>query len=295
MNLPKTYLSYSQIELWHSDRWAYFRRYFHNAQDEPGPELVFGKRFAEVIEHYHKTGEALEGAPSYIDQLPRLAIAEHKIEHEISGVPILAYLDSTDGDLSCVIDYKTGAMPWDDRRVWESNQLKMYSLLAYERTGEIPEVQIVWLPTKKRKDGISWAGDTFHVFRHQFDLQSLVSYRNHILFTAREISAAWEAFQAEQDKVSRVAAILKEQKNLEEELAFLRADLVMRLEMAGADKMDFGPFKLFPTTRTTWKYSDVVKEAEARVKQLKAEEEEHGIAEGEQKTIWTLKSNDNGN
>jgi len=95
--------------------------------------------------------------------------------------------------------------------------------------------------------------------------------------------------------VNRVAAILKEQKTLEEELSFLRADLVMRLEMAGTDKMDFGPFKLFPTTRTTWKYSDVVKEAEARVKQLKAEEEEHGIAEGEQKIIWTLKSNDNGN
>ena len=95
--------------------------------------------------------------------------------------------------------------------------------------------------------------------------------------------------------MNRVAAILKEQKNLEEELAFLRADLVMRLEMAGTDKMDFGQFKLFPNTRTTWKYSDVVKEAEARVKQLKAEEEEHGIAEGEQKTVWTLKANSDGN
>lgn len=288
MKLPKPHLSVSQVEKWHSNRWEYFRTYFHNIPTEATPEMEFGKWFADQMERLHLGKPVSEGLPEWVHELPRLDIAEYKVETLFANeVPMLGYIDTLAADKTRLFDYKTGQKAWTPSRVADSLQLKTYSLAIYLETGEIPECGIIWAETKKTKAGVNFTGRV-EQFTHRFEMAALREAEKHIHETAIEIASAWDHFQLTYLGAARLERLLREIAELEKEIAEIRADLQSGLERRKLVAMDYGNLSLQAVNTTKWQYSPYVEEAEEKLKLAKKEEQDHGIAIPSTSTTWKM-------
>lgn len=91
------------------------------------------------------------------------------------------------------------------------------------------------------------------------------------------------------EQFQEYAHIKNQIKDLTAEAKELEPQLREAMVEAGADKVktEFGSFII--TNRKSWTYSDAVKEAEAKVKELKAKEEANGTAKAEEKESLMFK------
>lgn len=78
-------------------------------------------------------------------------------------------------------------------------------------------------------------------------------------------------------------------KVIEDRIEEINALIMEEMNESGETKriFDFGGFTIVP--KLTWKYSEKVKEEEARVKALKKQEEESGVAVSEEKKYLLFK------
>lgn len=151
----KSYLSYSAISLWLENKASYRRRYYELAPDFESPSLLYGKKIASL----------LEADDPLLKHVPRYACPEFKIETDIDGVPMLAYIDSFDPAQNKILEYKTGTLRpdglprWNENKVMKSMQLPLYSLMVEEKFGFVdPETILIWLKTKFVPRTIEWNG-----------------------------------------------------------------------------------------------------------------------------------------
>lgn len=199
--LPRKHLSWSQLDLWHKNKDRYRREYFENGKKLDTKYLQFGKGIAKLIE---------EG--KHKELLPDLVVyekPEFEIRTTIRGVPVLCYLDSY-GDKDGLIyntfrEYKTGKVPWDQARVQKHGQLLYYAAALKAATGECPwSCDLDWIETTEsvqdaddfwaqvdKKLAITGKIKSFH---REFDEREVERMENLIEQTAKEISAAYEAF-----------------------------------------------------------------------------------------------------
>lgn len=289
--LPSGYISHSQINLWVTDKWEYMRRYFHGVKSDPSPEMEFGRLFAEQCEKYIK-GEICDWLNTgLMMKLPVVdgAIPEMEIKQEIEGVPILAYLDQVSGNLTEIIDFKTGRYPWNDKRVQESGQLKLYALAIFEQTGSIPATGIVWCPTTKDKAGnISLTGEMYP-FWHQFTTADLEEYKAYMVGIALEISEAWQAFLDMKTKAEKLKELLEQAEEIDRQVKQAKEEITTHLTAVNLEKIEFGGLSVIRAKRASWEYSDDIKSLEVRFKEAKAEEERLGIAVKKETEYFTFR------
>lgn len=116
--LPKPYLSYSAISSFMSYPADFRARYYENKPMIVTPELAFGKRIGELLEHNDES----------MKHVLRYDTAEQELKFEVDGIPILGYIDTFDSVKHKVGEYKTGKTPWTQARVNKHLQLDIYSL-----------------------------------------------------------------------------------------------------------------------------------------------------------------------
>ena len=144
-NLPKPYLSYSQIDLWRKNKEQYRERYyFEDGVPFENAETIFGKKIAKMLE---------DGVSDpVLDKIPKYKFSEYRIQIEVGGVPFLGVMDSFSKKFKRIIEYKTGKQSWDDVRVRRHDQLVVYSLLTKLKFGKVnPVVRLVWMETRYKK------------------------------------------------------------------------------------------------------------------------------------------------
>lgn len=140
--LPKPYLSYSAISSFMSYPADFRARYYENKPMIVTPELAFGKRIGELLEHNDES----------MKHVLRYDTAEQELKFDVDGIPILGYIDTFDSVKHKVGEYKTGKTPWTQARVNKHLQLDIYSLGVETIFGSVDdECVLVWLETQKRE------------------------------------------------------------------------------------------------------------------------------------------------
>lgn len=138
--LPKPYLSYSAISSFMSYPADFRARYYENKPMIVTPELAFGKRIGELLEHNDVS----------MKHVLRYDTAEQELKFEVDGIPILGYIDTFDSIKHKVGEYKTGKTPWTQGRVDKHLQLDIYSLGVETIFGNVDdECVLVWLETER--------------------------------------------------------------------------------------------------------------------------------------------------
>lgn len=150
-NLPRPYLSYSSIIIWLKNKEEYRRRYYYT-DSKPFESIYtrFGKYIAELLE---KDDESVKF-------IPRYSHPEFKIDFNIDGVPIKAFIDSFDPETFSFYEYKTSIKDnWNDKTVEEHMQLPFYSLLIKEIYGHVNnECKLFALKTRFKDNVIVFQG-----------------------------------------------------------------------------------------------------------------------------------------
>ncbi|MES2408794.1 MAG: hypothetical protein V4509_00655 [Patescibacteria group bacterium] len=185
--LPKKYLSWSQLNLWNSNKERYIKEYFENQEKLDTKYLQFGKQNAEEREN-----RALETGQ----------FTEFELKVIVMGVPVLGYLDFYDQNLNVFEEDKTGKIPWTQARVQKHDQIPFYATLLKHSFGKIPEYCVLnWIETE---DTISESNGPFSnnkgvrktgkiiPFKRELDYREVERMEELLVKTAVEISDAYK-------------------------------------------------------------------------------------------------------
>lgn len=138
--LPKPYLSYSAINTFLTNPNDFRKRYYENKQLPITPELIFGKKIGEMLEH----GDESLAHIKHGDK------PEYELSFEVDTVPILGYIDSLRTEDGYIFEFKTGKTPWTQGRVEKHLQLDIYSLGLEMTTGKVnDECMLIWMETER--------------------------------------------------------------------------------------------------------------------------------------------------
>lgn len=208
--LPKPYLSYSAINTFMTSREEFRKRYYLNEPMRMTPELIFGKKVGEMLEHNHDS----------LSHVLRYDTAEQELRFDVDGIQILGYIDTFDSKKRKVGEYKTGKTPWTQSRVDKHLQLDIYSLGVETIFGSVDdECVLVWLETEniERKQG----GRIAH--GHQYDIgftgkvkefyrtitkEDRENCYNTIIKVAQDISEDYTDWMSEHEKTQRGGRIM---------------------------------------------------------------------------------------
>lgn len=203
-NLPRNYLSYSQIDLWLKNKSQYKSKYFFNEKPFTTIETIFGKEFAE----------RLEKNDSLLAHIPRYNKPEYDIKCEIEGVPIRGFIDSYDTETFSFLEYKTSRTKnWTQDSVNKHIQLPFYSFVIKELHGKInDECKLIWVETRFKNNTFIYKGHTLfgkreleltgrvEIFSRTITHDEREEMRKLIVQVAQEISESYAQFLLEKNK-----------------------------------------------------------------------------------------------
>lgn len=297
--LPAGALSATQLAKWERDKAAYFDQYFKGNTPPDNPSTLFGRRFADILETLHDTGEfpvdITDIELDVMKQLTFLDVAESEIVHDVRGVRCIARLDTRTEDWSEIVDYKTGHKPWTLERLQDSTQMALYALLTYRLSGLNPTVGIDWTETRQ-VEGTSIVEPTGRVekFRHRFDSGYLDGFEKYIEAVARDIARHYAALRGDLPGWER--GVLAEYINARRALrsAQKQADAAKRayvemMKACGIHRYESKAGTFYRYSRRAWEYPDDVVLLEQQVRQAQAQAQEDGRATCTEQDVFSFR------
>lgn len=187
MEMPRPYISWSQMNLVEKSPWNYVAKYLEEQIDFENKYMRLGKRLADRMEIGLPTDDAL--LEHLVVFLPKGEKQEFDIEVDFEGIPMRGKLDSFSPSKKTkdVREYKTGKK-WTQRIADEHGQLKFYATLVWVKYGVIPKIFLDWIPTRELEDGTIEMTGAIQTFEVKITMTDL------ILFRAR-IKKAWAKIQ----------------------------------------------------------------------------------------------------
>jgi len=223
--------------------------------------------------------------PSLIGEVPYLDIFEERVEvllpEELGiRIPLVGYLDTTDGNLSVFGEYKTGKHFWDEQSVEDSEQLLFYATLIWLKTNEIPHCFLTWVQTEESDSGeIYYTGNVSTFSRNFTDRQLKIMLRK-IVDTIQEIDAYQYSEIEISDKLTDKLLKLKGKRDkLNSRIKLIENEIKNTLEFKGEKYgvSTVGDYTLVQTKK--YAYSNQVSDMEKEIKRLKKEERDNGEVE----------------
>lgn len=190
--LPKSYLSYSQMNSWKWSREKYKEIYFEGKPYPTNPMMDFGKNFSEIMDGKKKTDDII--IQGVVSLMPRYDTSEKEIRESIEGIKLLGYLDSYCSKTHDLYEYKTGTALWTQSKVDKADQLTFYSMLIYLKYKIIPEnISLIWAETTIEGDLVQFTGNVkrFETSRELADVLRMLARTKKV---AREISEAYKEY-----------------------------------------------------------------------------------------------------
>jgi len=226
--LPKPYLSWSQMEIWEKSPERYAQEYFVKGKKLDTPALRFGKRIAELLEDYKEIQKSLsldehpmaiiilkekhnldDITAETIAKIESYDVSEHKMVTNLSGVPVLSFIDSYCPNTALFREYKTGKVPWTQAKVQRHGQLAFYAAALRAITGDYPAYcHLDWIETSdtyeptgdleadffnENKKELRLTGKIVS-FKREFDVREIDRMEERIIKAATEISEAYKKF-----------------------------------------------------------------------------------------------------
>lgn len=184
MKTPRPYLSWVQMNLWERDPQRYIRQYIYGEESPANKYMELGKRLAERIETGAETkDELLERVVIF---LPTEKEKEFEIYADIKGIPLFGKLDSFNPETKVVREIKTGKK-WTQSAVDKADQLTFYSVLVFQKYGELPKrIFLDWVETIE-DDELRFTGKV-ETFETKRDMADIISFY-------QRIKKAWAGIQ----------------------------------------------------------------------------------------------------
>jgi hypothetical protein len=197
IQLPRTYLSYSQMVLWQSDPRRYEEIYM-DGRDElrtsnSGQE--YGKVVATALEHGRDTGDLLTDSALLL--LPKYDVADQEIRVDLKTthgwLQLVGKPDTRNSLTHAFREYKTGKHPWTAKKAQDHGQMRFYAMLIYLKFGVLlKDAHLDWIETEQGEDGIRPTGRV-QSFRVTFTLNDILKTMAEATRVALEIESAYAA------------------------------------------------------------------------------------------------------
>lgn len=196
IQLPKGYLSYSQLTLWLADKEKYKALYFdeRNELRTTNSGQAYGKIVADALENGIPTGDLLTDSATLL--LTKYDTADQEIRCDMktkdSIVPLLIKPDTLDSKTKAFREYKTGKTPWTRKKAQDHIQMKFYAMGIYVAYGVLlKEAYLDWIETAKELDGTISPTGRLESFRVTFLLNDILKMMALTTKVAKEIETAW--------------------------------------------------------------------------------------------------------
>lgn len=179
IQLPKGYISYSQLQLWQNDKKRYKEIYF-DGRDElrvSNAGMEYGKIVATALEKGTDTDDLLTDSAMFL--LPKYDIADQEIDTFLKTkdgwIRILGRPDTMDSKTFDFREYKTGKTSWSQKKAQNHLQMRFYAMLIYLKHKKIlKEAYLDWIETEQGPEGIRPTGRV-ESFRVEFQLQDILA------------------------------------------------------------------------------------------------------------------------
>lgn len=195
IQLPKGYLSYSQIQLWKSDKKRYIELYFNNRNELrlSNSGLEYGKIVADALEKGVATDDLLtDTAMSLITQYDvrdKEIVTEIKTKH--GSVGVMGRPDTMDSVTKAFREFKTGRVKWTEGKAQKHPQMIFYAMLIYLKFGiMLSEAYLDWIETEEVDHVVKPTGRV-ETFRVTFTPQQVMECMAMTSRVAKEIEIAW--------------------------------------------------------------------------------------------------------
>ena len=181
-------LSWSQLSSFAWDKEQWYDRYILGNKSPDTPELIFGKIFANSCEIRQPL------APVTL-----LKEMEKAFKVAFAGIHLTGFADTYKKTI--IGEYKTGAKPWDQKRVDTHGQITMYALMNYITYKIKPDDCIFfleWIPTEKvpRNNG-DFSGFDYDIkfqqpirvehFKTKRTMKDILEFGQYIIKTVKEM------------------------------------------------------------------------------------------------------------
>lgn len=216
IDLPKKdkngvpFLSYSQIDLWHTvkgfdtglpGKQEYIRKYFLGEKFPSGPFAEFGKDVEDYICYRKGEEKFTEEERKVLEQIVPLGVFQKEFKLHFGDFYVMGYIDDTNEDHSIIADYKT-ASEASVKKYYSPNydQLDVYALAIQQLTGSLPNNMYI-CAISRTGNGFKGGRNVLKVGKEVWNIQRpieeerLISLKNKILTTAEEISDYYRIFK----------------------------------------------------------------------------------------------------
>lgn len=195
IQLPRGYISYSQVQLWLHNRPQYIALYFDN-RDElrmTNKGMEFGKEVATALER----GEAVDDivTDTAMSLLPKYDVADKEIKAPMKTrdgeIMLLGRPDTMDSLTYDFREYKTGRIPWTQAKAQKHPQMVFYAMLIYVWKGKaLKEAWLDWIETYEEA-GIVKPTGKIESFKVTFSLRDILDCMALTTKVAKEIEQAY--------------------------------------------------------------------------------------------------------
>jgi hypothetical protein len=153
IQLPKGYISYSQLTLWQANQQRYKDMYFDGRYElntsNAGQE--YGKIVADALENELDTGDVLTDSAMLI--LPKYDVRDKEIRANLDTkdgrIIVLGKPDAMNSETKDFYEYKTGKNPWTKKKAQNHLQMHFYAMVIYLAYGVLlKEAKLVWIETE---------------------------------------------------------------------------------------------------------------------------------------------------
>jgi len=196
IQLPKGYLSYSQITMWRSSPARYKELYFNGRQEFAlnNNSMEYGKKFAEALEFERDTNELLTDATILL--LPKYDIRDQEMNAEIKtkhGWLRVTGRPDTFNSKTCEFrEYKTGKVKWTLSKAQKHLQMRFYAMIIYLNFGKaLGDAYLDWIETEKLPDGTIQPTGKTQSFKVDIGLPAILQTINETIKVALEIELAY--------------------------------------------------------------------------------------------------------
>jgi len=196
IQLPKGYLSYSQVQLWDKDRERYKQIYFDGRDDlrTSNKAMEYGKAVATALETATDTGDLLTDEAMFL--LKKYDLRDKEIvtylKTKEGTVKIMGRPDTMDSTTHAFREYKTGKNAWTQKKAQAHLQMKFYATLIYLAHGtKLNEAWLDWIETETTPEGVVSPTGRVESFHVHFTFNDILNTMAMIARVAKEIELAW--------------------------------------------------------------------------------------------------------
>lgn len=195
INLPRKYISYSQIAMWKSAPERYKGKYFDGRDelDVINDSMVYGTKFADSLEHDMETGDTLTDTATSLLKKYEVRDKEMRVDMKTKNgwITLLGKPDTYNPETGEFREYKTGKSKWTQSKAEKHLQLRFYAVVIYLLHGKVvKDCYLDWVETHETMDGIQPTG-RIESFKVKLGLPVILQTMAEIKKVAEEIELAW--------------------------------------------------------------------------------------------------------